>query len=143
MEINEWIVKARLLEVGEALYISCISSSEAYKAAGKFDGIIRQGGYHEYSLVTYVKPADKNNSWWVCIAKIQRTDKAFVKKASGEIVAEGSDWVTIDAQRIFRLAINDGKSYDEVLALAINDLEKRYIKELWSTTVGNVVKLDK
>ena len=136
MEIREWLAKARLLQVGDALYISCISSSEAYTALGKFEAQIRQGGYGDYSLVCYVKPSNDGRKWWVCIAKVPRTDKGFIKKATGEIVTEGNDWITIEAQRIFKLAISDGKSLEEILSLAANDLEKRYIEELWKGTVG-------
>ncbi len=140
MEINEWLAKARLLEMGDALYISCVSSGEAFKTCGKFEGQIRKGGYESYSLIAYVKPDEGERKWWVCIAKVKRTDQGYIKKASGEMVVEGDSWVTIGAQRIFRLAINDGKSYDEVIGLAINDLERRYVQELWETTVGNVIK---
>ena len=103
MEINEWLAKARLLEMGDALYISCISSSDAYTSLGKFESQIRQGGYGSYSLICYVKPSDDDRKWWVCIAKVQRTDKGYIKKASGKIVVEGSDWVTLEAQRAIEL----------------------------------------
>jgi len=143
MEINEWMAKARLLEVGEALYVSCISSTEAFKSAGKFDTLIRQGGYNNYTLISYAKPNNKDNSWWVVIAKVKRTDKAYLKKADGSMVEESDIWVTVEAQRIFRVAINDGKSLNEIMALAVTEMEKRYISELWSTTIGNVVNFGK
>ena len=139
MEIKEWLVKARLLEIGDTLHISCVSSQEAYGALAKFQNTLKGVGFGDYSLVAYAKPQETSPSaWWVCIAKVPRTDVGYVKKASGKMEIEGNGYVSLDAQRLFQLAIKDKKSDEEVLALAVTDLETRYVKELLKTTRGSV-----
>lgn len=140
MEINEWVVKARLLDVGDTLHISCVSSSEAYAAQGKFQAALRGTGFGDYSLITYTKPQDSNAAaWWVCLAKVPRTDVGYVKKANGTMSAEGDNYIAKEAQRVFQLAIKDGRSDEEVLAMAISELEIKYIKELFKSTRGTVL----
>ncbi len=140
MEIKEWLVKARLLDIGDTLYISCINSTEAYAALSKFQTQLRGIGFSDYSIVPYTKPQEKSPSaWWVCLSKVPRTDKGYVKKASGELSLEGGSYISLDAQRLFQLAIKDGKSEEELESMAVNDLERRYIKELIKSTRGKIL----
>ena len=143
MRADEWLVKARLLEVGETLQVSCISVGEAHTTLGRINTILRGTGFPDYSLVAYTKPQETSSTgWWLCIAKVPRTDIGYVKTGAGDIQAEGNSFVTLDAQRLFHLAIKDGKSEEELFSLAVSELEKRYIKELLKSKRPVVIKLE-
>jgi len=141
MEIKEWLVKARLLDIGDTLYISCVNSTEAYAALGKFQAQLKGIGFKDYSIIPYVKPQEASPSaWWVCLAKVPRTDKGYVKKADGkELKLEGDNYVSVEAQRLFQLAIKDGKTEEELEGMAVSDLERRYIKELIKSARGKII----
>jgi hypothetical protein len=133
MEIVDSLTKARLLETGEVLYVQCLDASEALDGLNKLKKAIQSLEGLPYSLIAYTQ-RDDNSTWWVCIAKVDKVGTVYVKKPTGELLPEGEKWITIEAGRIFKLAISDGKSLEEVLDLAVNDLERRYIKELFSTS---------
>ena len=142
MKAEEWIVKARLLDIGDTLQVSCISVSEATNTLGKVNAILRNTGFTDYSLICYTKPQEASTTgWWLCISKVPRTDRGYVR-SGGEIKAEGSTFITLEAQRIFQLAIKDGKTEEELLELAVTDLERRYIKELIKSKRPTVVSLE-
>ena len=143
MRADEWLAKARLLEIGETLQVSCVSSGEAHSILAKVNNILRVSSFPDYSLLGYVKPQhlnDGSKGWWLCLVKVQRTDKGYIKKADGTITVEGDSYITREAQRIFQLAISDGKSEEELISLAVNELEVRYVKELLKTKRPHIIE---
>jgi hypothetical protein len=142
MDIVDSISKARLLDIGEVLYIQVLNSEEAVIGLRKVKAGILALENLPYTLIAYSN-RDDTGTWWVCIAKVSKVNKIYVKRKSGEIVNEGDKWVTLDAQRIFQLAIKDGKPKEEVLALAVTDMERRYIEELYKTSNATHLPVEK
>ena len=142
MDIVTSITKARLLDIGEALYIQALNGDEAVTVLRKVKAAILALENLPYTLIAYSN-RDHTGTWWVCIAKVSKVNKVYIKRKNGEIVHEGDKWVTLDAQRIFQLAIKDGKPKEEVLALAATDIERRYIEELYKTSNVTLLPVDK
>ena len=133
MDIVDNLTKARLLDIGEVLYVQALDAEEATRSLRKVKSVISSLEKLPYTLISYVQ-RDEKGTWWVCIAKVSKVNKVYIKRTSGEVVEEGDKWITLDAQRIFKLAIKDGKSKEEVLSLAVSDRERRYIEELFAVS---------
>lgn len=126
---TQLVAKAKLLGDGEVLYKRCLSIHEGSALLNRLKGKLLSQVFEGYSLVPYTKK-DESGTWWLCIAKVPVENKVYIKKPSGELAIEEDGWVTKNVSRMFKLAIQDGKSREEILSLATTDLERKYALEL-------------